>query len=87
MHQLITEYAVGADISFRLGTEGPTLRFRTSVERIDAMATISSDTMTELVFQLDDQKLQAEVGEIADGDYFQNLQAQAKKLRRKRNAD
>lgn len=86
-NQLVTEHPVGVDISFRLGMEGPTLRFRTSAERTDVMSTISSDTLSELLFQLDEEKVQTEVGEIADGDYFQNLQARAQQMRRKRKAD
>lgn len=86
-NQLVTEYPVELDVSFRLGKEGPTMRFRTSAEQEKIGATINSDTLPEFLFQLDEQKLQTEVGEISEGDYFQNLQARAEHMRRNRKVD
>lgn len=86
-NQLVTDYPVEVDISFRLGKEGPTMLFRTSNAQLNLGATINSDTLPEFLFQLDEQKLHQEVGEISDGDYFQNLQAKAENMRRNRKAD
>ena len=86
-NQLITEYPVSGDVSFRLGMEGPTLRFRTTAQPTEILATICFDTLPAPLFQLDEQRLQDDVGEIADGDYFQNLQQRAKQMRRQRKSD
>lgn len=86
-NQLITEHAVSGDVSFRLGMEGPTLRFRTTVPPTEIKATICFDTLPIPLFQLDEQKLQDEVGQIADGDYFQGLQQRARQMRRQRNVE
>ena len=83
-NQLIAEYPVSGDVSFRLGMEGPTMRFRAVAEKAEVRATISFDTLPGPVFQLDRRRLQDAVDEIADGDYFQNLQQRAKQLRGQR---
>jgi len=86
-NQLVLEYPVSGDVNFRLGTEGPTLRFRVTAERDESMATISFDTLPTPLFELDERKLQDDVGAISDGDYFQKLQLRAKQLRRQRDGD
>jgi pSer/pThr/pTyr-binding forkhead associated (FHA) protein len=86
-NQLVVEQPVSGDVCFRLGMEGPTLRFRTTAERAEITATICFDTLPAPVFQLDETKVQNDVVEIADGDYFQNLQQRAKKLRSQRKTD
>lgn len=87
-NQLVAEYPVASDVTFRLGLEGPTLRFRTTAEQKNAIsATICFDTLPAPMFQLDDTKLKNDVVEIADGDYFQSLQQRAKHLRKQRKND
>ena len=84
---LITEYAITGEVSFRLGMEGPTMRFCTHAEKVEGGATISCDTLPEPLIQLDERKLQSTVGEIANGDYFQTLQQRAKLIRHHRGSD
>lgn len=84
---LITEYAITGEVSFRLGMEGPTMRFCTHAEKVEGGATISCDTLPEPLIQLDERKLQSTVGEIANGDYFQTLQQRAKLMRHNRRSD
>jgi predicted component of type VI protein secretion system len=86
-NQLISgSFRVNGDIRFRLGPEGPTLHFRTKVENSDNRATMFFDFRSAPTFQLDQRKLQAEVGQIAEGDYFQSLQQRVKQLRQNRAA-
>lgn len=81
-NQFVTEHVVESDTDFRLGLQGPTLRFCKPTERTENDRTITFDSMPTIVLRLDQSKLQKEVGEIADGDYFRALQDRAKSLRR-----
>ncbi|MDX1947050.1 MAG: FHA domain-containing protein [Pirellulaceae bacterium] len=90
---LITEKSLPAECTFRLGPSGPTIRFRdvagprgTPTGSGDILATICFDTTLMPIFELDKQKLNEDVGAIAEGDYFQTLQQKAKLLRQKRDA-
>lgn len=83
-NQLITEFPVEGDVNFRLGPSGPSLRFRTTPVEDANLATICFDTLPPPMFQLDTQKLQEDVGAIAEGDYFQKLQQRAKQLRQRK---
>lgn len=85
-NEQVTECWVTHDFVFRLGREGPTLRFRTAVEEGDQRATISFETMPIPKLALDEQRLQQEVREIAEGDYFQKLKRRAAEMRVQRNA-
>jgi len=58
-----------------------------TAEPAEVRATISFDTLPAPLFQLDEHRLQSDVGEIADGDYFQTLQQRAKQLRGQLKAD
>lgn len=83
--QLISEMPIRREVTFRLGPLGPSLRFNLTAEKKnDFMQTLCFDPETMPFFQLDQSKLQAEVSEIANDDFFQTLQKKAKDLRRQR---
>lgn len=87
-NQLITEHPISGDVCFRLGMEGPTLRFRTNVEHSEEiLATVNVDTQQMPEFQLDAAKLQDDVKAIAEGHYFQSLRERAKQLRQRHRRD
>jgi pSer/pThr/pTyr-binding forkhead associated (FHA) protein len=83
-NRAITEHVISGDITFRLGTSGPLLMFKTGAERNDHAATLCFDSMPLELLAVDELKLQEEVGTIAGRDDFQRLQEQARALRRKR---
>ena len=84
-NEKISELPLEAEVTFQLGAGGPLLRF--SVERGDSECghTLCFDDAPLPAFSLDDAQLQDDVGQIAAGDYFQKLQAQAELLRARRN--
>ena len=84
-NQMVTDYPVGDDVRFRLGTQGPWLRFSTAAEREEALSTVLIDTLPAPEFRVDERRVQSEVGEIASGEYFQELQQRAKRMRRQRD--
>jgi hypothetical protein len=84
-NQFIKEQVLMSEQSFRLGLEGPTLRFRKAGEQDSNLKTMTFDAVPTMLFQLDDSKLRSEVGEIANGDYFKSLQQRAKDMRRQKS--
>ena len=90
--ETITEIPLTAETIFRLGSSGPTLRFDLTAPASESPAAPSDNRMTmmfdatlvENLFELDHSKLDREVSEIADADYFQQLQERAKQLREQR---
>ena len=90
---VISELSIDGETVFRLGSAGPTLRFNpvaalvenSAIRQTDNRMTMMFDaTLMENMFELDQNKLQREVEEIADADYFQELQRRAKQLREQR---
>jgi pSer/pThr/pTyr-binding forkhead associated (FHA) protein len=90
--QQVSEFSITADTTFQLGASGPSLRFElnaaTNNNRItetdNRMTMMPESTLAENVFELDQDKLSLEVGEISTASYFQELQKRAKQLRKKR---
>jgi pSer/pThr/pTyr-binding forkhead associated (FHA) protein len=90
--QQVTELPINADTTFQLGSSGPSLRFElaagTANNRItetdNRMTMMLDSTLAENMFELDQNKLNEEVGEISVGSYFQELQKRAKQLRKQR---
>jgi len=68
---------------FRLSDRGPWIRYRTETPAEDpgGGATISFDSSKTPIFALDLQQLDREVKQIADGQYFQELQKRMTQLR------
>lgn len=82
----ITTLIINTDVLFRLGPTGPLLRFSTGLAVEDNSSTLCFDGDTIPVFLLDESRIRDEVGEIATGEYFQDLQQKVSKLRRQRQS-
>jgi hypothetical protein len=78
------ELALADGMIFRLGQHGCFLRFDQSVEATDGGKTLSFDPATMPVLALDTQRMQREVGEIVEGEYFQNLRDAVRSRRSQR---
>lgn len=85
-NQAIDEVVVTEDVNFRLGPNGPALRFQISSVDHENSRTLCFDTLPVNFFGIDRRKVQREVEEITDGDYFQTLQERAESLRRQRES-
>ncbi len=85
-NQMVKEHQMAPAETIRLGVEGPTLRFRQSssaeAEQPSANETISFSDDAISAFSLDRQRVQQEVQQVMEGQYFQRLQQMAKELRR-----
>ncbi len=81
--QAVTELPIEKEITFRLGSEGPTLRFDPAAARSDNRMTMMFDsTLVQNVFELDKSKIERDVGEITEASYFQQLQKRAAAIAR-----
>jgi hypothetical protein len=80
----VTEALAHNGLVFRLGSEGPTLRFIDTPPDASNSATITSDSMGKFALRFDETKVEQEVDEIAEGEYFRQLQERARNLRRQR---
>jgi pSer/pThr/pTyr-binding forkhead associated (FHA) protein len=84
-NQSIEETLAYDGMQFRLGTDGPVLRF---VESSDGAAmngaTLCLDASAKIVLRIDEARLSNEVRAITEGDYFQQLKAKARDLRQNR---
>jgi hypothetical protein len=85
-NRLITQLAVPDTLVFRLGPDGPVLRFEVTRPQERSSQTLCSSPASIGLFELDADRLRAEVGVIESGDFFQNLQQRAAELRRQRAA-
>lgn len=66
---------------FRLGSNGPHLRFELVSEGELDESTVYHDAGQQPILRLDRERLRREVGEICDGDFFQKLRASIGALR------
>jgi pSer/pThr/pTyr-binding forkhead associated (FHA) protein len=83
--EVINEVPIEGETVFQLGSSGPSLRFEPKAEQNDNRMTMMFDsTLAENKFEVDRAKLQRDVGEIAEGSYFQELKERAKQLRQKK---
>jgi pSer/pThr/pTyr-binding forkhead associated (FHA) protein len=81
----IAEAPIESETTFRLGPDGPTLRFDPAAERSDNRMTMMFDsTVVQNVFAVDQHKVEREVSDITEGNYFKELQKRAEQLRRNR---
>ncbi len=83
-NQAVEQHVLNGDLTFRLGPNGPALRFETTTAEHENKRTLSFDTLPASFFGVDRGKVEREVEEIADGDYFRALQEKAASLRRQR---
>jgi pSer/pThr/pTyr-binding forkhead associated (FHA) protein len=85
---MITELPIHKEITFRLGSEGPTLRFNPKAAKNDNRMTMMFDsTLVENKFELDRKKIESDVSDIEQADYFKELQRRAKQLRKNRASE
>ncbi|MFO0890773.1 MAG: FHA domain-containing protein [Isosphaeraceae bacterium] len=71
---------------FRLGPQGPHMRFELAAEAVAEEATRLHDAATPIL-KLDRDRLHRDVSEIAEGEYFRKLRASIDVLRESRRAD
>jgi hypothetical protein len=83
-NEQITELPVDAEVTFQLGSSGPVLRFAIAQEDAACAHTLCFEPQPLPSFAVDETKVHQEVGQIAEGDYFQRLQARARTLRAQR---
>lgn len=93
LDKLITEEEATSGMFFRLGPQGPTLKFSIGSELEDIRSTCNFEEMQQPLesddedeeYELDHEKLEREVNEIAESDYFQQLQRIAAEMRARRS--
>ncbi|MEQ1830437.1 MAG: FHA domain-containing protein [Pirellula sp.] len=83
----VLELPMQGEEVFRLGVDGPTLKFLQVTESFDSGATITFDTDAYPRFELDQPSLKREVGAVVEGEFFQNLQRMTSELRAKQGKD
>jgi hypothetical protein len=84
----IAELPIMKETTFRLGPEGPTLRFNPAAKNSDNRMTMMFDsTLVENAYELDRQKLERDVNDIEQASYFQELARRAKQLRQNRASE
>lgn len=82
--QTITELPVASEVTFRLGSAGPVLRFNSGTDTEENSATLCFTADTLPIALVNEAKLQEDVAQITSDDYFQKLQQKVKELRRQR---
>jgi pSer/pThr/pTyr-binding forkhead associated (FHA) protein len=82
----VDQAALADGQTFRLGDTGPVLRFLDSSAVQENSATLYHEAEKLALFHVDPSKLQQEVRQITESDYFQNLQQKAGKMRGKENS-
>lgn len=80
----ITEAPIVSEVTFRLGSAGPALRFSTGDITEENSGTLSYTADTNPLLILDETKLREDVAQISADDYFQRLQQKVKTLRHQR---
>jgi len=77
--QVLSDHAV-----FQLGANGPSFQFSTSSESVSSLATLNEIDPIALDFlQVDENKMEEEVKNIADTEVFRELQERARKMKDK----
>jgi pSer/pThr/pTyr-binding forkhead associated (FHA) protein len=77
----ITQQAIPDEAIFRLGSEGPSLKFRAAAEPTANQNTITFDALPTLPLNIDRGKVEHEVQAISSESFFQSLQQKAKEMR------
>lgn len=93
-NQQVTEQAAGIELVFRLGAQGPTVKFSLTAdaagEAIDSTYHSSDSSFAgdeEVWFELDETQIKREVTEVVESDYFQKLQELAQRMRTQHKPD
>jgi hypothetical protein len=81
--QRVEHTSISDGLIFRLAERGPLLRFRAATTNgaEAGSETVCCDSMHTPVLMLDERQLNREVVEIAQGDFFQELQQKVARLR------
>lgn len=85
--RVVSEYPLRRQTVFQLGNGGPLLRFDAEgahSNRSETLDAINPETL--LMLQVDDERKQAEVEQIAGDELFRNLLEQSRQLRRRGNS-
>ncbi len=82
----IKDFSIEKELTFRLGVEGPTLKFCQAEENTDNNATYIFSDPNEPVFSLDQDRIEREVTEIIEGDFFQSLHDLAREMRSRKTS-
>jgi hypothetical protein len=85
--QPITELPIAGEVTFRLGSAGPVMRFNNGADTEENSATLCFSADTLPIALLNEAKLQEEVAQITSDDYFQKLQQKASEMRRQRRGN
>ena len=81
----VSEEPLRGEVTFRLGPLGPSMRFRPMADaKQEFMQTLCFDPESMPFFVVDQSKVQEEVVDIVNDDFFQKLQQKAQDLRRQR---
>jgi pSer/pThr/pTyr-binding forkhead associated (FHA) protein len=80
-NDLVQDFMVGIELYFRLGTKGPLFLFSAHNDRNSPSATIIAEEEVEPMFNLDLDRIEEEVTQIAEGEYFQKLQEKVRRMR------
>lgn len=83
-NRVVLEWTLRRQTVFQLGTGGPLLRFDADgaePRRSETLDVINPEAF--LMLQVDDERKQAEVEQIADNDLFRDLLEQSRQLRRR----
>jgi pSer/pThr/pTyr-binding forkhead associated (FHA) protein len=86
--RLIADFELRSQTIFRLGPNGPSLRFETGANRQsygETLENINPETFAHL--EVDEQRKQQEVEQIAGGALFEDLLEQSRRLRSERHGD
>jgi hypothetical protein len=86
-NQHVKEHLLEDGMLFRLGVEGPTLKFAYSHKSDSPSATINFSEDDLGFLNLSEAQIERDVGEVTDGDYFRKIQDLANKLRGNRTED
>ncbi len=87
VHNLrVEEIPLHGEVTFRLGSAGPEMRFLLEGATESNMATLCVDTAPITIFMVDEAKVQNEVGAITAREEFRRLQEHVRELRRKRQS-
>jgi hypothetical protein len=86
--EVVGQLVLEGDITFRLGPNGPSLRFEMGGAPASPAGknTLCFDTLPAMFFGIDQRKVEREVEEIAEGAYFRTLQEKAAGLRHLRES-
>lgn len=82
-NQHVKEHSLEDGMQFRMGVEGPILKFMFASDTYSIGATVNFDSDELNYLLLDNLQVEKDVEEVTDGEYFQKIQRLAKEMRGK----